>query len=763
MSKFFSLMGTFLNLEALNHISQGFPHTLFRAKKFLGQSKDQFDRYTSCPSCHKLYSFADSWIIDNGGKVPVKCSYVRYPNHVQARMRAPCGHNLLKAKRSSSGSQYLAPYQIYCYKSVIESLSELLNLPNLMDLSEHWRERSCDVGKLNDVYDGHVWQSFQYDLDGRAFLAAPNNYLLMLNCDWFQPFSHTEFSVGVLYFAVENLPRYVRFKREHILIAGIIPGPSEPSHNINTYLEPLINDLKRLWEGVTVTINGKPVTIRAALSCLACDVPAARKVGGFIGHNGKRGCTKCWKEFSCEKFGDYPDYSGFNKSDWEPRSHALHVWYALQQLNSNTEGKRKAIESQFGVRYSSLYELPYYNAVASCVIDPMHCLFLGVAKRFFSILISQQILSEKDFPGIQKKVDAFNCPPDIGRIPYKISSSFSGLKADQWKNWTLYFSLYSLKGVIPHRDYDCWLMFVKICSELCRKQILLSDLESIDQKIEEFCIKFENLYGKSALSPNIHLMGHITDCIRDHGPVYAFWVYAFERMNGVLGSFPTNNRDITVQLMRKFTTLKHVASFDDWPEDIKHEIQPLFQAYYKESGSLLETMTNEELSSVKPIPPLREKSFNGEELTEVIKTMQSIYSDDDIQVLRFYRATSAVAFKDSIKLASKHSRYANCSKVFISNKLYEINHFIQCTVKLSDSDSTTCKHWLVHCSSYQSHQCKPWYGYPVQVWSAVLNNDSEIFPLNMISNRVVFVKTKVHFGDIIGSDIVIIAVPLTLY
>lgn len=197
--------------------------------------------------------------------------------------------------------------------------------------------------------------------------------------------------------------------------------------------------------------------------------------------------------------------------------------------------------------------------------------------------------------------------------------------------------------------------------------------------------------------------------------------------------------------MRKFATLKHTASFDDWPEYVRHEVQPLFQAYYKESGSLLETMTNEELSSVKPIPPLREKSFNAEELKEVIETMQSIYNDDDLRVLRLYRVTSAVAFKDSIKLASTRSRYANCSKVFISNKLYEINYFIQCTVILSDSDNTTCKHWLVHCSSYQSHQCKPWYGYPVQVWSAVLSNDSEFIPLIRITNRAVFVKTKVHF------------------
>lgn len=63
-----------------------------------------------------------------------------------------------------------------------------------------------------DVYDGMMWKHFQFDNNGVPFLAAKYNYLFMLNCDWFQPFKHTQFSVGVLYIAVENLPRQVRFK-----------------------------------------------------------------------------------------------------------------------------------------------------------------------------------------------------------------------------------------------------------------------------------------------------------------------------------------------------------------------------------------------------------------------------------------------------------------------------------------------------------------------------------------------------------------------
>ena len=108
---------------------------------------------------------------------------------------------------------------------------------------------------------------------------------------------------------VQNLLRGFRFKRDNFFVVGVIPGPSEPSMNINTYLKPLVDDLKQLWTG-----DGESKRIRAALSCLACD-----------GHRARRGCSRCFKEFPTDKFTEIADYSGFDKSEWEVRSHAIHV------------------------------------------------------------------------------------------------------------------------------------------------------------------------------------------------------------------------------------------------------------------------------------------------------------------------------------------------------------------------------------------------------------------------------------------------------
>ena len=98
-----------------------------------------------------------------------------------------------------------------------------------------------------------------------------------MNVDWFSPFKHTPYSVGAVYLSVMNLPRSKRFVKENMILVGIIPGPNEPSLNINSYLEPLLEELKVLWsEGMVINMPDNPgqqVHLKAGLLCVACDLP----------------------------------------------------------------------------------------------------------------------------------------------------------------------------------------------------------------------------------------------------------------------------------------------------------------------------------------------------------------------------------------------------------------------------------------------------------------------------------------------------------
>lgn len=92
----------------------------------------------------------------------------------------------------------------------------------------------------------------------------------------------------------------MRSKQENTILVGLIPGPHEPRHDINTFMEPFVVDLLRFWSGMELNVAslGCRKLIRCALLCIACDIPAGRKVCGFLGHNAHLGCSRCFKNFT---------------------------------------------------------------------------------------------------------------------------------------------------------------------------------------------------------------------------------------------------------------------------------------------------------------------------------------------------------------------------------------------------------------------------------------------------------------------------------
>ena len=149
-------------------------------------------------------------------------------------------------------------------------------------------------------------------------------------------------------------------------------------------------------------------------------------------------------------------------------------------------------------------------------------------------------------------VDKVCVPAGIGRIPHKIASGFSSFSADQWKNWTIYYSLIVLHNKLPKEHLECWRHFVLACRKLLSYKLSHVDIQLGDALLLQFCKRFERLYGKDSVTPNMHMHAHLKACIDDFGPLHSFWLYAFERYNGILEHIPNNNRCIEPQLMQRF-------------------------------------------------------------------------------------------------------------------------------------------------------------------------------------------------------------------
>ena len=101
----------------------------------------------------------------------------------------------------------------------------------------------------------------------------------------------------------------------------------------------------------------------------------------------------------------------------------------------------------------------------------------------------------------------------------------------------------------------------------------------------DFCKLFEQLYGQRNYTINMHLHAHLMECVLDFGPVYSFWLFSFERLNGVLGSYHTNCKNISLQLMRRFMSGQYYGA-ENWPIEFREEFYPLLVHHTYDKGSL---------------------------------------------------------------------------------------------------------------------------------------------------------------------------------
>ncbi|OAD76872.1 hypothetical protein PHYBLDRAFT_102304, partial [Phycomyces blakesleeanus NRRL 1555(-)] len=177
-----------------------------------------------------------------------------------------------------------------------------------------------------------------------------------------------------------NLPRSERFKAENTILVGLMPRPKEPkSEEINHYIKPLVDKMIQLYLGIQIPTYQQTdgATVRAALLMVACDIPAARKTSGFTAHNSTCVCYKCDNQFSRLPGTSSVDFHGSDCDQWRHRSDRANRVHAEEWNSASTPSERQQLEVEYGVQWSQLYHLGYFDLVHGTIIDVMHNLFLG--------------------------------------------------------------------------------------------------------------------------------------------------------------------------------------------------------------------------------------------------------------------------------------------------------------------------------------------------------------------------------------------------
>ncbi|EIN09757.1 hypothetical protein PUNSTDRAFT_39704, partial [Punctularia strigosozonata HHB-11173 SS5] len=224
-------------------------------------------------------------------------------------------------------------------------------------------------------------------------------------------------SCGIIALACLNLPIEIRYKPQNMYLAGIILGPKEPARTAtNHYIRPLIDDMLKAWHpGIYISRTALRPHGRLTHSAIVvgvCDLPAARKTSALAPSISKIFCSTCTCWNVTDDDGNiirgWRDL--LRRTDhlsWSRRDGQEMRWHAEQWRNATSSREQDEIFKRHGVRWSELWRLPYWDPTRQLVVDPMHCLYEGLAKFHFCTVLA---LSESNATVAPKSQPAFVFP-----------------------------------------------------------------------------------------------------------------------------------------------------------------------------------------------------------------------------------------------------------------------------------------------------------------------------------------------------------------
>ena len=319
-------------------------------------------------------------------------------------------------------------------------------------------------------------------------------------------------------------------------------------------------------------------------------------------------------------------------------------------------------------------------------------------------------------------------------------------------------------------------MYVKACGLVCSKAISLDAVSQCHDFFLTFCKNFEQLYGGELCTPNMHLHCHIQECLVDYGPGYSIWAFACERLNGYLGSVPTNHNSIEVQLMRKFTSTQQILQLYSMCDD--PALQELLNDFQVSKGSLqyealpdlpFTTLSAANIEiinkSCRQLYPIKEACFSSAELECIDTSLKTYFGTEYDRTLMLHKVSRAIVYCD-ILYGSVNSIHSKSSLVYIKSDSDNIiapafvqKYIIVTTILKQGTNKTVpitlaCINWL------QSHQHKDWYGAPVEVWRNFhpsIHPDAYV-PVTGLLYRCAYITESVTFG--LRSEAVTVVVPI---
>ncbi|XP_042451966.1 uncharacterized protein LOC122036612 [Zingiber officinale] len=511
-----------------------------------------------------------------------------------------CGSSRWKVDKVTTKVCKGVPEKVLRYFPVIPRLKRMFKSEQKAeDLIWHSNHKSHDHMMRHPV-DSIAWDTINHKWP--AFASNPRNLRLGLATDGFNPFGDlsSRYSCWPVILVNYNLPPLMCMAKENLMLTLLIPGPKQLGNDIDVYLEPLVEDLKELWDiGVeTYDAFSKSVfNMKAILMWTINDFPAYGNLAGCA-TKGKFGCPICgegissmWLKYS-RKFAYLghrrflaPNHPFRQKKKWfdgnketkgKPRPlNGLEILNVLKDIENdwgkkklgkdinNTKKKRKERDGskkvqkpvQMWKKKSIFFNLPYWSGLLL-----RHNLdVMNVEKNVCENIIGTMLnLKKKSKDGVNARKDLRHLnirkelhPQEKGKnmyhlpaAPYTLSKKEMDVFCSRLKKIKLpdgYSSnIVALRSLLPKGPCNAIFLLCAFYNELCQRVLDRNRLEQLEENIAETLCMLERYFPPAFFTISVHLTIHLAREARLCGPVQFRWMYPFERFMKMLKGYVKN-------------------------------------------------------------------------------------------------------------------------------------------------------------------------------------------------------------------------------
>ncbi|KAG8176633.1 hypothetical protein JTE90_028615 [Oedothorax gibbosus] len=341
----------------------------------------------------------------------------------------------------------------------------------------------------------------------------------------------------MFYITFLNIPLYLRSQLVHIHLLAVAKASSVKTSMAKALLlNEFFNTINELGDdGLTfMTPNG----LSKFHGCLLYtgDSLACHNIGGFkegFSNVVKQPCRTC--KISSQEYG-----TTFHHSSCILRTDTEIKRQLARLNNAANKADRENLSKEFGLNSRSvLFELNYFSLTKDLLYDPMHIFLEGVAPKettlFLKSCITDGYFTRKE---LNELIANFKFHNSVSKSLYpRAFETNMQVTASSSACLNLILHLpFILKDCFETEVPDsllCFVMMVQIVQYVLSPALHVDMLQKLEHLIASHQQSFIDCYGAENIIPKMHMMVHLPEQIRQHGPARHHWTMRMEAKNAI--------------------------------------------------------------------------------------------------------------------------------------------------------------------------------------------------------------------------------------